>query len=221
MFKLAGLFSSFDNLDQISAESVASWLKNPPPPKQLENYLANRILYPGTLPLTASDMQTDLAILREALKMNKAPAGQRNNALLGDNPFLNTTLRKILIPAPFLDFVPDLVSLTWVFIDALLADRKKQDFFQDLWTIVLTDDTDETVGSLLLPQFKGGRGAVNLKLFDKNYRIQPGSLVVIPCAKDRCEIAYKIQGGMILGKAENSVEVCGGKLGLVVDGRSR
>lgn len=220
MPKLAGLFDSFDNLDQISSEAIASWLKPIPQANFLENYLANKILYPQALPLTERDMQIDLGILCEALKMSKAFANtQKVNALLGDNPFLNITLRKILIPVRFLNFVPNLMSLTRVFIDALLLNRERKDFFQDLWTIVLTDDIDEVVGSVLLPQFESSGGVMNLKLLSKNYEIRQGNLMLIPCPKDRCEIAYKLQKGKLLGRQENAFEVYGGKLGLVIDGR--
>lgn len=228
MPKLAGLFDSFDNLDQISPEAIAFWLKPIPQANFLENYLANKILYPEALPLTEHDMQIDLGILREALKMSKAladamkvpkPGSEKVNALLGDNPFLNITLRKILIPVRFLNFVPHLMSLTRVFIDALLLNRERKDFFQDLWTIVLIDDIDEVVGSVLLPQFESSGGVMNLKLPSKNYEIRQGNLMLIPCPQDRCEIAYKLQRGKLLGKQENAFEVYGGKLGLVIDGR--
>src|SRR3989344_9569891 len=120
----AGLFDSFDNLDTISAESLIPWLKPVPELKRIENYLANKILYPQTIAQTEFEMQMDLAILREALKMN-APKGK--NAMLGGNPFVNTTLRKLMMPAKFLNFLPDLPTLAAVFIDALLRDQPKQD----------------------------------------------------------------------------------------------
>lgn len=216
-----GLFDSFDNLDLINPESVAAWLKNPPPSLQLENYLANRILYPQTIPVTALDMQLDLAILREALKINGPRANNETNALLGDNPFLNVMLRKILIPAKFLQSVPDLANLAWAFIDALLLNRKKADWFQDIWTIVLTDDSDEIVGSAILPQFNGKNGVLELNVSaERKFKLVQGGLAVVPCPKQRCRIEYKLRSGRILGKAEDAVEVYGGKLGLLVDGRN-
>ena len=220
MSRLPGLFNSFDNLDQITPEKIAFWLKSVPEYKILENYLANRILYPQTHALTEFDMQIDLAILREALKNNSSiREPKKTNSLLGDNPFLNTTMRKILIPADFLNFVPNLLILVQVFIDAFLLKRKRQDFFQDLWTIVLTGDIDEVVGSILMPQFDGNGGVIDFKIQNKNYKIQQGNLELIPCPKSRCEIAYKLEKGKLLGKQENAFEVYGGKLGLVVDGR--
>ncbi|MBU1000461.1 hypothetical protein KKE78_03655 [Patescibacteria group bacterium] len=214
------LFNSFDDLDQISIEAVSSWLKPTPQLIQLKNYLANKILYPQSLPMTKQDMQIDLAILREALKMNVLRGVQKTNALLGDNSFLNTTLRKILIPSRFLDFVPNLAVLTTVFIDALLLNRARKDWFQDIWTIVLTGNDDEIVGSVILPQFEDQKALMSCRLLGKNYEIRPGNLAVLPCLKDRCEIGYRLHKGKVLGKEANAIEIYGGKLGLVIDGRS-
>lgn len=224
MAKLSGLFDSFDNLDQIQIDSLIPWLKNLPAkltPIQLENYLANKILYPKALAITEIDMEIDLAILREALRINGPKVERDSNPMLGDNPFLNITLRKIMIPEKFLYYAPDLVSLTWAFVDGLLLTRSKKDWFEDLWTVLLTDDADEVVGSVLLPQFRNLADLMNLSVLGKNYKIKAGSLTLIPCPKDRCEIAYKFASGKILGKKESSLEVFGGKLGLLIDGRTK
>ncbi len=221
-----GLFDGFDNLDQINFSDVARWLRPVPNEIQLENYIANRILYPQTIPMTEVDMAIDLAILREALRIN-GPKGetqneQKANALLGNNPFLNPTLRKILIPGKFLSFVPDLATLTWVFVDGLLLERTKMDFFQELWTINLTDNTEKVVGSIILPQFKNKSTEMEIIAEGKKFIVKMGSLIVLPCPKDRCKISYKFdKGGQVLGKQESAIEVYGGKLGLMIDGRSR
>lgn len=212
-----GLFDSFDNLDSISAESLMQWLKPIPELHRIENYLANKILYPQTIAQTEFEMQMDLGLLREALKMN---APKSSNAMLGGNPFLNTTLRKLMIPTRFLNFVPNLPTLAAVFIDALLQDRPKQDFFTDLWTIVLADDVYEIVGSVLFPQLNEG-GLMKLDLFGKKYEIKSGVFNILNCPKDRCEISYKIQKGSFLGKTESAIEISGGKLGLIIDGRRK
>lgn len=220
MPKLPGLFDSFDNLDTIEIDALIPWLKNPPPPVQLENYLANKILYPQTLPLTEADMKIDLAILREALRINGPKKGARSE-LLGDNPFLNVILRKVIIPQRFLSYVPDLVSLTWAFVDGLLFQRRKEDWFEDLWTLVLAGELDEIIGSLILPQFRGQADVMNLSVLGKDYTIKAGSLTVVSCAKDRCEISYKFLKGQVLGKKESAVEIYGGRLGLIIDGRTK
>lgn len=217
---LPGLFDIFDNLDAISAEFIAKWLKPQPQLLYIENYLAQRILYPQTVPMTQSDMKLDLAILREALRtpmLGHVPEG----TWLGDNPFLNITLRKILIPSKFLEFIPDLPNLTWTFVDGLLLGRKKKDFFEDLWTVELRGEIDEVVGSVLLPQFKDDKGEIQLTLLGKTYKIRVGILMVIPCPAKRCEVSFKVNAGKILGKEDLAVEVYGGRLGLMIDGRSK
>ncbi len=218
--KLSGLFDSFDNLDQIDINNLIAWLKPTPEPIQIENYLANKILYPQTLPLTASDMKIELAILREALRLNGPKPTDIANAMLGDNPYLNITLRKIIIPAHFLRFVPDLKSLTWAFVDGLLINRKKKDIFEDLWTVVLVSETDEVVGSVVTPEFKNKQDYVDLNILGKNLRVKAGSLTVIPCSKNRCKIAYKFANGKLLGKKEAALEISGGRLGFLIDGRN-
>ena len=219
MPKLSGLFSSFDNLDQIDVSSLMVWLKPAPNPIQLENYLAGKILYPQTLPMSPSDMQIDLAILREALRLNGPKVGEKTNELLGDNPFLNIALRKIIIPERFLYFVPDLVTLTWAFVDGLLLGRQRKDLFEDLWAVVVSDDIDEVVGSVVIPKFNSKADVLELNVLGKLIKIKAGSLTVVPCPKGRCEIAYKLTGGNLLGKQEAALEVYGGRLGLLIDGR--
>ena len=216
---MPGLFDSFDNLDSIEISSLRSWLKNPPSKTQLENYLANKILYPQTLPLTDEDMKKDLAILREALKINGRVLPNKAGPFLGENPFINVTLRKIIIPERFLSYAPNLVSLTWAFIDGLLLGRRKEDWFEDIWTVILADDADLEIGTILLPQFKGDEDSMSLDVAGKEYKIKPGSLTVVSCPNNRCQIVYKFLNGKVLGKKENAVEINGGKLGLMIDGR--
>lgn len=220
MAKLSGLFDTFDNLDQIEAEDIIKWLKPAPQTVQVENYLANKILYPQTLPVTKEDMQLDLAILREALRIN-GPKSKivSEGSMLGSNPFLNVTLRKIIIPQKFLQFIPDLVTIVWAFVDGLLSNRRKEDFFWDLWTVVVSDDTDQIVGSVILPQFQNKLSTLNLTFGGKKFVIRPGSLTILPCPFESCELSFKFTGGKFMGREENVLEVYGGNLGLMIDGR--
>ncbi len=214
---LPGLFDSFDNLDQIKIEDIVRWVKPQPPLVFADDYLAQRILYPQTLPVTKLDMDLDLAILREAVRLS-VPR-ESKNAMLGDNPFINFTLRKILIPTKFLNFVESLPVLTSVFVDALLLQRSKIDKFEDLWTVVLTGQTDEVIGSVVVPEFKSSAGRLQLKVMDKTYTVNAGTLTLIPCEKERCEIAFSVNSGKVLGQENLAVEVSGGRLGIVIDGR--
>ena len=219
MSKLSGLFSSFDNLDQLDINLVSSWLKNPPSAAQLENYIANKILYPQILAISESDMKIDLAILREVLRISTPVSKKSEGSLLGNNPFLNITLRKIIIPEHFLQYVPDLATLTWVFVDGLLMHRERGDIFEDLWTVVVADGIDYVVGSVILPRFENRADSLDLKVSGQGYKIKAGGLSVVSCPKDRCEIAYRVDKGLLLGKKESALEIYGGKLGLMIDGR--
>ena len=220
MPKLSGLFDSFDNLDQIDINNLISWLRPAPTLIALENYLANKILYPQTLPITDYDMKLDLAILREALRLN-APILETNTQL-ESNPFLNITSRKMMIPERFLHFTRDLVSLVWAFVDGLLLSKqRKSDFFEGFGTVVLTDDVDEIVGSIIIPKFGSIDDTMILNLLGRSIKIKAGSLTIVPCPRTRCEIAYKLSGGKLLGKKEAALEVYGGKLGLVIDWRNK
>jgi len=214
-----GLFDSFDNLDQIESAQIARWLVSAPSEFYLKNYLANKILYPQTVPISASDSKIDLAILREALRINSKPIMSKESPMLGENPFINLTLRKILIPKRFLKFMPDLITLSWAFVDGLLLERKREDFFSDIWTVVLTSDIDEVVGSIILPQFNNRGGLVKITLSGNEYQIKAGSLTVIPCLSQKCQLDFKFIQGKILDKEDIAIEVYGGKLGLVIDGR--
>lgn len=220
MSKLPGLFDVFDNLDQIRIEDIARWLKPQLKLEYIENFLAQRILYPQAVPLTSDDMKIDLAIMRETLRL-ASPWDKSPNPLLGDNPFLNITLRKILISQRFLTFIPDLATLTWTFVDGLLFGRSRKDFFEDLWTVVLEGETDEVIGSVLLPQFKDKDGVLQITVSGKTHKICAGTLTLIPCPKSRCEVGFRVRSGKILGKEDLALEVYGGKLGLMIDGRER
>lgn len=214
-----GLFSGFDNLDQIKIEDVMRALKPMPAQTWLENYIANRILYPQTVAISAYDMQIDLAILTEALRLNKPFKKESENEFLGESPFINTTLRKIIIPATFLDFTCDVQSLTLAFINGLLLDRPKKDLFEDLWTVNLSGEREEIIGSVLLPEFTSPEGFIEITFNNKVFKMKAGTISFLPCLKDSFSIGFSVNGGSVLGKNKSALEIYGGKLGIVVDGR--
>jgi hypothetical protein len=219
MGKSVGLFDSFENIDQLTVEGISRWLKLNKSSVYLKNYLANKILYPQAVSISSEDMKIDLAILREILSLNYQDSKVGANPMSGNNPFINFTLRKILIPEKFLKFTPDLISLAWAFVDGLLLNRKKEDYFSDIWTVILTSDIDEIVGSVLLPQFSGREGQLKIDLYSRQYQIKAGSLTVVPCPSQKCQLEFKFNQGWILGKDEIAIEVYGGRMGLMIDGR--
>lgn len=219
MLKPLGLFDSFENLDKIPAEAIAKWLNPAPPTLYLENYLANKRLYPQTLPVSNQDLKIELAILKEALKINSPQSSKQTNPFLSESPFINLNLKKILIPSHFLNFVPDLTTIVLCFIDGLLLERKKEKEFEDIWTVIITGDLDEVVGSVILPRFDSQTGNVKLDLLGQSYIVKAGNMSVIPCDRGKCQILFKSTQGKILGKNDLLIEVYGGRLGIAIDGR--
>ena len=207
MAKLSAFFDSFDNLDQIPLELISRWIKPKIKDAQLENYIANKILYPQTLPMSEYEMQIDLAILREALRINGPKEGDNKDTLLGNNAFLNINLRKIIIPDKFLRYAPNLQTLVWIFLDGLLIDKVRDDFYEDLWTVILSDDVDEVVGSVTLPRIESKDAQIEVNIGNQSFKIKAGTLMIIPCEAQRCPISYKLRGAQALGKDEGSLEV--------------
>lgn len=196
MPKVSGIFDRFDHLDQIPISDIADWLNPRPDIKFLDNYIANRIIYPQITAISQAELDIDLAILREALKRNPI--------------FFKKAQKKILIPEEFLSRLPDLNKLAWAFIDAYTPDE------QMVFTMV-GKGGDEVLGTYLRAEFPQESGYIELEIQDQSFRIKPG-LTFIPC-QNHCHINFKSSNGKILGKSELTIEVFGGRLGLAIDGR--
>lgn len=197
MPRVTGIFEKFQIIDQIPLEEIAKWLKPTPNLIILQNFIANRLLYPQAVPTTREDLEIDLAILREVLKKEAR--------------YVNQTTKKIFIPKIFETRFGELVRVVWAFIDAYLP--------QGMWSVILRgDDFDETVGTLLVPQFEAG-GKAEFVINNKSVYVEKGHLLVAPCDRSRCLIKYQIASGLLLNKVKDEVEVFGGRLGVVIDGR--
>lgn len=68
MPKLTGIFEKFKALDSIPVSEIISSLNIKGDPHAVENFIGNRLLYPQTVAITASDLELDHKILFEALK---------------------------------------------------------------------------------------------------------------------------------------------------------
>ncbi|MBI2601091.1 hypothetical protein HYW42_03995 [Candidatus Daviesbacteria bacterium] len=208
---LKGIFEQFEDIENLSVTDLSHWLNPIQQITNIENHIANRILYPQTLPVNKDDFKIDLAILREALKR----VGMANKA----NRFIDKQSHKILIPTDFIKFIPNLNQLVWAFVDGLFSELNKSDGSNDLWLIVLSGDSNEIVGTLLIPNFQGGGDLLELGVQGKIFKIKAGSLSVIPCFSDSCRVVFKVNKGLLLGSQESAIDLRGGKLGIMIDGR--
>jgi hypothetical protein len=199
MAKVSGIFEQFDKIDQISIEDIAGWL-GPQPAHLIENTLANRHLYPQTAPIKKEDLAVELAILREIIRLHP-------------NQFLNVKEKKIQIPTDFINRFPDLSQLTLALIDGL----------NPKGIVEITLAGGEVLGSFVKIEFNEATGSpANFEMFIKEtkYSFEKGGLTVVPCSR-HSHINFKSQNGKIDGKSEAVLEIKGGRLGLVIDGRER
>lgn len=85
---LPNVFNSFDNLYQIDTSFIQSKLSFSMPPIVIENYVANRLLFPVAIPQTKAEAELELAILSAVVALNSGF-------------FYNQTLSKITIPPEY------------------------------------------------------------------------------------------------------------------------
>jgi len=103
MSKLTGIFNASD-IDQIPAGDIAKWLRPNPGLENIENYIANKILYPETIPHSQLDLAIELALLREIAK--RFPQKFQKDG-------------KILISSALADRIGTLPDLTLALVDVL------------------------------------------------------------------------------------------------------
>jgi hypothetical protein len=162
MPKLSGAFEHFKNLSNIIAPDVQRWLKFRVEVHTLENFIGNRVLYPQSIPTTKAEMEIDLAILREVVRLNSSF-------------FYDPVRTRLVIPQDFINRFLDLTDLVWVFVDALPLKQLTKVFVKD-WS------GNHLIGSILklTPQSQADLAVV---LDNKSYKLNVGSLTALPFLK--------------------------------------
>lgn len=202
MPKLSGVFSEFPHLDQIPLDELAKTLKHPPDQIALENFLANRILYPQAIPTSVQDLEIDLGILQQALKSSP------------DKKFYDEKNKKIYIPENYLARFPNLIKLSFAFIEAAEP--------QEIVKFVLVKQAlGEEIGSFVPFKFEEGGGQVDLDIEGAKVKLKAGTLMAVPCPALHCHIKFTARGVRLRGKSEGVFEAVGGRLGLLIDGRKK
>lgn len=152
--KISGVFEQFPNLDKVTFESVKRWLNFKVEDHTLENFIANRLLYPQTVPMNEQEMEIDLSILRETLKMD--------NRLLY-NPFKSS----IIIPEEFEVRFPPLIKLISALCDVLVL-KEVTKIYVKSWV------GTHPMGSIVIP--KSIHPTSLITLGGKKYQVKPNSL---------------------------------------------
>lgn len=192
-------FSIFKDLGVISPEEIIHWLPHSLNVFYIENYIANKIYYPQTIPQTKEDLALELAILRVLLSKTTQFYSQKES--------------KFIIPESVVNYFPSLSQVIWAYLDVYPA--------KGVIKVVTKNQKLHILGTVIVPEITKKEGLVELLVEKKKYSIKLGDLTVIPCLSSRCDINFFSENAKILGKNEEAIEVFGGNLGLVIDTRGK
>ncbi len=187
-----------DNL--IVYEKIIRWLPENIDPKFAENWLGNKLLYPATLPQTGEELFLELALARERLR----------------------------------PLVADLAAVSWPEVFENLRRITRND--GELLGVIL--DGIEPAGvmavgdiaTIIAPSgspagLKGTAAEVTVETGSekKKYTVAPDEIFVIPAGKETtAKVTVKFSGNLRIDKKDKmTVEINGGKVGIVIDTRGR
>lgn len=188
---LSGVFEQFGDLDKVSIDEIAKWVSQKYEIHFLTNYLGNRILYPQAIPLTLKELEIDLAILREAIKLKPS---------LVYEPQTN----KILIPKAIAERFPPIVNTAKAVVEGLNPKGVHSIYIYD-------KGSQRLVGSVISPLSpqKLSKDERNVVLSGMAIRraLPLNSVTVMPTPASEVTI--------VLGDEE--FKASGGEVGIIVD----
>lgn len=188
---LSGVFEQFGDLDKVSIDEIAKWVSQKNEIHFLINYLGNRILYPQAIPLTLKELEIDLAILREAIKLKPS---------LVYEPQTN----KILIPKAFAERFPPIVNTAKAVVEGLNPKGVHNIYIYD-------KGSQRLVGSVISPlspqKLSKDEKSVVLSGMAIRRALPLNSVTVMPTPASEVTI--------VLGDEE--FKASGGEVGIIVD----
>jgi hypothetical protein len=192
MSALTGIFATLPGIENIPPDGIQRWLKTRLSEHAIENFLANRILYPETVPLTQEEKLIDQAILQEYIFRNPAR-------------FYNPLSHRLIIPSEMIARFQPLENVMVIFCSLLGITAITPVFIAEESTL-----TPE--GSIIVPTVPITEQKTTLLIDGKPQTIENGKFYHFAVTNQRVKIK--------LG-AENEILVSGGKLGITVDLRQK
>ncbi len=180
------------NLEDLDPQAVSKWIKFQVEKIPLENHIANRLLFPGSLPITKQDLQIDLAIFREAIRQDPSSIYDKfGNKIIIDQRLIERfgPLRKVLLAIMDVLVIKNITTIS-----------VKKDTFTDI------------VGTIIVPQTVFKTKVVPVWLDDQQFDLRIGFLSLL--GSDKKKIKIKIDGG-------EQFLASGGELGVAIDLRSK
>lgn len=160
MPKLSGIFTNFPGLDKVPIDNIIRWLKIKPEVHSLQDYIANRLLYPQTIPLTQQDLEIDLALLREAL-------------ILEPSHIFIPNKKKIVIPEDMENRFPPLEKLTMAITEAINPAGVTSIY-------VYRDNISVQVGVIARPEILNSPNELDVFIDNKMIRFATGGVSIFP-----------------------------------------
>lgn len=197
MPKLKGFFDCFAGIESVTAEKIGRWLSRTNP-AILENELANHLFYSQTVPVTATDAQFYLAVLREALKIEP-------------DLYYNREQSTVYIPECFLHFFPDFGQMVGAYRDSFSL--------KGVIAVRLKSGKTESkmIGTLIRPFMVAAEGGVELWVEGRNHTVSVGSVTRIPAPPGKIAVEFVSDAANLPGQEKAAFTVEGGELGIILD----
>lgn len=178
MPKFSGLFENFLDLDKIPVTDIVRWLKSTKDTSAVENAVANRILYPQTIPTTQIDLEIDFAVLKEVLI--------RNPELL-----LDKKNNRIIIPENYEARFHPLTKLI-----TLICETNK---FPPQVINIYAEKGSRLLGSVIAPVLPAGSDQVVLQIANHSKNLNRGKVYLLPLRNKQETIALNKQNLAVTG----------------------
>ncbi len=162
----ASIFELCLDLESSDLESILLTLKVKPEIHFLENFLANRLLYPQTVATTKQEISLDFAMVKQAIK--KRP-----------QKIYDPNLKKIVLPKG-INYFGNLKKSLPSILEILNLDTVVPIFLET------------TLIGTIITLVKNNKGSLELLLNDQVYQLKPNSLSLIETTDKSAHI--KLQG---------------------------
>lgn len=180
------IYEFFSSIEDLPLVEVSKWLRVRLDEHLLENFIANRILYPRTQPTNLQEWQIDLALLREAVRVEP-------------KKIYDAISNKIVLPDFFISEFGSLKPVMLAVLEVLTLG-----VVTTVW-VSTTGRGSKQVGSVLTPKLPFKESIVTVNLNGEVYTLKTSALSLI-AVPDR-HLKVKLDG-------EAEILVAGGEFGV-------
>lgn len=167
--KLTGFFEKFPEIENIPFEAIQANLPTHIESHTLQNFIANRIIYPQTIASTTQDLDIDFVLLK--LILSQKP-----------NYFYDPKQARITLPTD--------IQLRFPPLPRLLTTLIQQLKLADISSVI--DEQKNLLFNIISLQLPKVDSLFNLKLNNKQYSFARGSITILPPQKLPLELNKRL-----------------------------